>query len=546
MEKVEQIFTQYLNDEDKMVYTDFDVMWEQVEASLPDPGTKLKSVPAVVSKWRWMQHKKVLLISSLTLLLVAAPVFATVSYKLEGLFNFGDDIQIALQSGLGQNIQQSQTHKGAKLTIETAVVDANQTLLIYQISSKNGSADQLKFSNMELKDSDGKLIEGYQNQIWDQANKTWNGYFTTDWSPKNLLTEVQFTAKNLQYFSNMEQEFNFNPSSSKPQKIIVNQNGIGEIEVKAFIQGNQIMLTSAINYTQLEVKEWANPSIAVYKNNVLIKGVGTSVQGKPGALGEFINTQFYKLTDLKQNDLQFKLLYTREDQRIDQAWTYNLLLEKTKMLSAVEKHTLNDPLEGSGGHLVVNEMNIFPTHIDIRTMHAAGTRFPYLNYALDVNGALINGWEKRDTPEISSFRFNIPSNLHVTDQTQIAFVAKYESILHRDAKEPIVLKEISEVEKTMTTIVGGYSVKWTYYKRDGNLYIQSECDDPSFGGINQTHMGRDAEGIVGVPVTANFSGDGNNIAIDVYKNYKMNDAQIYIFWYFTENPDKEIRVDLKR
>lgn len=546
MDKVEQMFTQYLNEEDNLIYPDFDAMWERVEAGLPDQNTKLKTVPVAIPKWRWMQHKKVAFIASLALILVAAPVFATVSYKLNGLLNFRDDIQIALQSGFGQNIEQSETHDGVSLNIETAVVDNNQTLLIYSISSKNGPADHLKFSSMELKDSLGSVIEGSQVQIWDKASHTWNGYFTTDWTPDGPLTDVQFTAKKLQSFSQIQHEFTFDPSGNKLQKIAINQDGIGEIEVQASIQGNQMMLTSAISYSQLEAKEWAFPTIGVYRNNVLINGVGTSVMGMPSALGKYINTQYYKLTDLQQDNLQFKLLYTREDQRIDKEWSYQLQLEKTKMLSVVEKHTLNALLEGSGGSLVVNEWSLSPTHIDIKTTHALGSRFPYVNYALDVNGTLITGWEKRDTPEISSFRFNIPSNLHITEETPLAFVAKHESIKHLDAKDPILLTNISEEEKTLTSLVGGYSVKWTYYKRDGNLYIQSECDDPSFGGINQTHMGKQAEGPVGVATTTNFSGDGNNLAMEVYENYQENNASLYIFWYFTENPDKEVRVELKR
>jgi hypothetical protein len=546
MDKVEQTFTRFLNDEVQLDYPDFDAMWGRLEAVLPEPNTKLKSVLVASPKWKWMQHKKVAFISSLALILAAAPVFAAVSYKWVGLFNFGSEIQTALQNGLGQNIAQSETHNGVKLTMETAVVDDSQTILIYSISSENGPADELKFSTMELKDSHGSIIEGHQNQIWDKASNTWNGYFTTDWTPEGLITDVQFTAKNLHSLSGVERDFIFNPSSEKSQKFVINQDGIGELKVQSFVQGDQVMLTSAVTYNQLEVKEWAHPSIGIYKDNVLVKGVGTSVMGTPGALGEFINTQFFKLTDFKQDALQYKLLYTREDQRIDKEWSYSLHLEKTKMLSGTVKYTLNAPLEGSGGRLVVEQMIMSPTYINIKTSHAIDTRFPYVNYALDVNGTVINGWEKRDSPLISSFRFDLPSGLRVTDQTPIAFIAKYESIKHQDAKAPIQLKDISEEEKTLTTNVGGYSVKWTYYKRDGNLYVQSECDDPSFGGINQTHLGREGGGIAGRPVTSNFSGDGNNIAIDVYKNYAGNEAKIYIFWYFTENPNKEIRVELKR
>jgi hypothetical protein len=547
VDKVEQTFTRFLNNEVQLDYPDFDAMWGRIEPNLPGTDTTLKVVETVTPKWRWMQHRKVAVISSLAVILVASPVFATVSYKLDGLLNNPSGIQSALQEGLGQSIVQSVTHDGVKLTINTAIVDDNRTVLIYSIGSKNERADYLNFSKMELKDSHNHIVEGRQSQIWDKASQTWNGYFEADWTPDSLEADVQFTAKSFHSFSSIEHDLVFNPFSDKSKIFNIKQDGIGELKVQPFVQGDEMMLTAAVNYYQPEAKEWTTPFIGVYKDNVLIKGVGTSVFGTPGEQGEFISKQFFKLSDLKQESLQYKLLYTREVQRIDKEWSYNLHLDKTKMLSGTVKRTMSIPLEGSGGRLVVEQMSITPTQIRIKTSHAKYARFPYVNYALNVNGRVIKGWEYREkyNPEETTFRFEIPSGMHVTASMPITFIAKYESVEHKDAKEPIQLEGISEQEKTMTTQVGGYSVKWTYFKRDGDLYVQSECTDPSFGGINQTYIGKGMDGKVGKPVTSNFSGDGNNKAIDLYKNYTGNDAEIYIFWYYTENPDKEVRVELK-
>jgi hypothetical protein len=93
------------------------------------------------------------------------------------------------------------------------------------------------------------------------------------------------------------------------------------------------------------------------------------------------------------------------------------------MLSGTVKRTMNIPFLGSGGRLVVEQMIITPTQIRINTSHAKYARFPYVNYALDVNGTVINGWEYREkyNPEETTFRFEIPSGLHVTDQMPISF-----------------------------------------------------------------------------------------------------------------------------
>ncbi|WP_162463330.1 DUF4179 domain-containing protein [Paenibacillus psychroresistens] len=552
MDKVEETFTQFQNDEVQLDYPDFDAMWGRIEASLPEPNKKLIKVPASAPKWRWLQHRKVAVISSLALLLVAAPVLATVTNKWDSLFNYRSGIQTALLSGLGQNIDQFVINDGVRLTLKTAIVDDNRTVIIYTISSAIKAADYLKFSTMEIKDSHGRVIEGMQSQTWDEASQTWNGYFETDWSPDTQLSDVQFTAKNLQSFSGVKRDIEFNPLSEKTNLFTIKQDGINEVKVESFVQGDQIMLSSAVTYSQKDVKDWTYPSIGVYKDNVNVRGVGTDVAGTPGEQGEVMRKQSFKLADLEQADLQYKLLYTREEQSINKVWAYNLHLDKTVMLSGTIKRTMNVPLVASGARLDVEQMTITPTQIKIKARHVESDRFhdrfPYVNYALDVDGKVLNGGEytfgKYD-PEFSYYRFEIPVGLKLTKQSSIFFVAKYESRAFRDAKEPILLKDISEEEKSLTTLVGGYTVKWTYYKRDGNLYVQSECEDPSFGGVNQTYMGKGADGMSGKQVSPHFSGDGVNTGLDVYKNYAGTDAEIYIFWYYVENPNKEIRVELK-
>lgn len=94
-------------------------------------------------------------------------------------------------------------------------------------------------------------------------------------------------------------------------------------------------------------------------------------------------------------------------------------------------------------------------------------------------------------------------------------------------------------------MTGGYPVKWTYYKLGKDLYVETESEDSRFGGVNQTYTGTGKERILGKPLTVNFSGDGNNKAVDVYRDFKDNEASIYMFYYTTDEPDKETRVQLQ-
>ncbi|MNC60282.1 hypothetical protein D3C75_1101510 [compost metagenome] len=81
---------------------------------------------------------------------------------------------------------------------------------------------------------------------------------------------------------------------------------------------------------------------------------------------------------------------------------------------------------------------------------------------------------------------------------------------------------------------------------EGNdLYVETESEDARFGGVNQTHINLGKDRIIGRPVTINFTGDGNNRAIDVYKDFQGTEATIYMFYYTTDEPERETRVQLQ-
>lgn len=262
--------------------------------------------------------------------------------------------------------------------------------------------------------------------------------------------------------------------------------------------------------------------------------------------GEYTGVQHYRKSDLQDKNVKYKLLYTRQDWQIDKDWTYALHLDKQKMLSGTVKKELHTPMEYAGTTFMLEQMIATPTQIRITGKRERYARFPLLKTFLDVNGTLLWGGspDVMGNPEELKYVFDLQPGVQVAAETPISLVAKHEVIEHKDATDPIRLTGISDEKKTITTLVGGYAVKWTYYKRDGNLYVQSECDDPAFGGVNQTYMGTGVNRAVGKQVTVNFSGDGNNLAIDEYANFSGTEAEIYIFWYYTENPDKELRFKL--
>jgi hypothetical protein len=175
-------------------------------------------------------------------------------------------------------------------------------------------------------------------------------------------------------------------------------------------------------------------------------------------------------------------------------------------------------------------------------------QLPYYKYKLEVGSAALEGYlfmSPDDDPYLITLKFERPAGLVIDEQTDITFVGKYKVTNHDDDKTPLLLKNISAEKQTVIRDTGGYKVKWTFYMQGKDLYVETKSDDPHFGGVNQTHIGLGNERILGRPVTVNFAGDGNNKAIDVYKDFQGTEASIYMFNYTTDEPDKETRVQLR-
>lgn len=545
MEKAEQTFTRFLDDEKQLNYPDFDAMWSRIEQHLPEAGTKL--MPVDMSAPKRMQLRKAVAIASLTAVLVTSPVIAAISYNWEVILSYPSGVQSALNQGLGQSIEKSVTIDGVTMTIHTAIVDDNRTVLLYSLNTKGETPIRLNFSEVVLKDSNGLTIEGQHSLVWDKDNMTYNGYFETDWTPNGLEAEVHLMASRLQSLSSAERDIALDPFNENVQTLDIHQDGIEQIKVQPFVQGEKLMLDSGVVFNRQDAKKWASPRIGVFKGDIKVKEAGSGVFGKPGEHGEYTGKQYYQLGDLKDTSATYKLLYTREEWRIDKDWTFALHLDKKQMLTGTVKRKLNIPVEFPAGRMILEEVIVTPTQIRLIANHDKYLRIPYLKIALDVNGTIMNGgigFRETYDPESTTFRFELPPGVHVTEQTPVSLVAKYEVLEHKDAKESIKLTAISEKKQTITTKVGDYTVLWTYYKQDGKLYVQSECDDPSFGGINQTYIIKGENRFIGKQVTANFSGDGNNRAIDEYSDYNGTEADVHIFWYYTESPDKELRIPL--
>ncbi|PZT54623.1 DUF4179 domain-containing protein [Paenibacillus silvae] len=547
MKHTESQLSHHLKNEAHIRYPDFDAMWDQIQRNEERcPELHLSTGQGKGS--RHLRWKKTTLIGTAAVVLMATPVYAAVHYNWFDLMDHRSGIQSAMQNGLGQKLNQSVTVKGVTLTLDTAFSDDNRTVILYTLKPGSYKGDDVRISSIGLRES-GKVIEGRYYHVLDQTDGEYKGYFETDWTPSGNEANVEFTVGGIQVLAPAEEKITLDLSQQQSQLFDINKDGLDKLAVSVFHeQDHKVMLSTALTFSQSEVREYAYPSLKIYdQKGQVLEEVAPSISGKPGAHGEYISEQFYNLEKLKQQASSYVLAYSKEEGRMNQPLDISIRLDKTEMLSGTSKRMLNIPLEPESDNVMVKEAIITPTQIRvILADHQPYRELLYLKYTLDVKGTQLEGgiWPSENDKGETELRFEVSPGLNISPDTPITLHAHHKVNYFEGEWEPITLSAISDKPQVVDSKLGGFIVHWTYYRKDGDLYVERYSDDARFGGINQTFMLERGERSYGMPAKTQFAGDGNNQGIDRYEKYTSDMAVVYPYMYSTEDPEREVTVPL--
>ncbi|MEK3791892.1 DUF4179 domain-containing protein [Paenibacillus sp. FSL R7-0204] len=551
MDRTEAQLKRRLNEDQELNYPDFEQMWGRMEQARY-ASSKGSSRAGAGSPIRHRNWRKITVAASFSVVLMAVPVYAAVQYDWGNLLNHRSGVQAALEQNLGQPIGQTITKDGVTLTLHTALSDENRTVILYSLDVGGDKGNGMwNVNGMSLKVAKGNGDDNeYNYQQWDEKNKRYNGYFETNWSPGQETVKVSLTATGIQSYSQQEVDLKLDTDSPERQSFPVNRDGLESFSVQPFKEGNErLMLSTAAIFNDQGAKSLAYPQIIAYRGGEPVKNSQPGAMGRPGDNGEYTSLQYYNPVDVPQAETAYKLSYTKLERNIEGPWTFDFELSKQKMAGATMKTSLDLPLEAEDASNRIEQMVVTPTQIrvSIRTK-AKFAELPYVNYTLEVGGRKLEGglwYSTSEDKDLRTLRFERPVDLEITKTTPMTLVGNYKVTRHEDDKKPLKLTNISSEKQTLIRQTGGYPVQWTYYMRGADLYVEMKSDDPHFGGVNQTHIGTGKDRILGKILTVGFRGDGNNHSIDVYKDFKGTEASIYMFFYSTNEPDKETRVQLQ-
>lgn len=523
-----------------MSYPDFDQMWNSVQQD----ELKIADEPIEL---RPRKRKRFVLVAGLAVALMATPVYAALNYDWSNILSYRAGIQSALEQGLGQTIEQSVTKDGFTLTVHTAFIDDNRTFLLYSLKPEaSWDGKDIGFGLTGLKDSKGNFIEGNYTHLWNEELGTYQGYFETDWVAEGQMADVELVMGNIQFISDTKYFIDYNPNNLTTQVFPIQKDGVDTVTIQSFEQDEgKILLKSAVTLTDLEVRNTGIFIEAINDRNNSIEAGKRSFSGSQGAKGEYLSQQLFESDTLHEQGTKFQISYNRILETKESTWSIKLNLSKKQLENTSFKQVFDIPIDNVSGGTKIHEMTVTPTQVRLTLTQEKYETFPYKDYQLDVGGTLLTGHmqSKVGKPNETELRFEMTGlNAASLANQPVTFIAKHRfEGLYGDDKSTR-LTNISAKPQSVTSNMAGYSISWTYYMKDNNLYVESLSSNPAFGGVNQTYYLDGKEKIYGQPEFIGML--ENNKRMDVYENFDKKELDILIYNYLTNKPNEELRIPL--
>ncbi|MED3803329.1 DUF4179 domain-containing protein [Lysinibacillus xylanilyticus] len=539
MERIENKLKNKMK-ESNNAYPDFEQMW----SSIQQDELKVAGGEPVVLRPR--KRKRFALVAGLSVALMATPVYAALNYDWSSMLSHREGIQSALEQGLGQTIEQSVTKEGVTLTIHTAFIDENRTVLLYSLKPETSQdVTDIDFEVFGLKDSKGNFIEGHNGHEWNEKLGVFQGYFETDWVAEGQTTDVEFIMENIRLIDNKKQSISYNPNDSTTQVFPIQKDGLDSVTLQSFEQDEgKVLLKSTVTLTDPELQNRLMDFEAINDADKSVKKAETPVSYQGSGA---IMSQIFKSDTLREEGTKFQLSYDHILETKESTWNINMNLSKKQLENGSFKQVLDIPMDNVPGGTKIHEMKVTPTQVRLKFTQEDYYTLPFQEYQLDVGGTLLDGYFMDMKPNEPELRFEMNGlDAAALAKKPVTLVAKHriDSFYGDENDNPIHLTDISEKHQTTKSSIAGYPISWTYYLKDNNLYVETLSSDPTFGGVERTYYLDGKEQNLGKPEYG-LDAAGSNKSMHVYKNFDKKELDIYIYSYAINKPNGELRIPLK-
>lgn len=476
----------------------YDTMWANIERKVAAHKTHSITTPItrknVTRKWA---PAAIVLACCLT---ISVPVFAGVTINWNNLFGT-QTIHSALENGIGQQYDLSETQHSVTMNLHGVVTDNDQMKILV-------SLDLLSMPDYEVVDfqsttlsEDGKTakpIYGYFTKDKDSGKLL--GMYTLNDTLKLKQKDYQLSAKDLVFYKTESVPAVWKGKLN--EKIDLASKHYPSFTVQSIVQNQGKVAIRYTIATALPVDQ-ANrndPRLELSLQGQPIKTVSRTLLPSEG--NDMLLEDIYQLSEEQLKAAAWSISYLTEAQRINGTWNFHFAVDGKKASDAIYTRLLTpDPKLLEHSAISLQKLIVAPLSIKIPfdRIGEGSERWAQLGdvefnkITLQVGDQMIDGWyqttqNERNERNGEYFRFNTPGWYQDWSGVPMKLILKEPIVTKRDTSRNWITLEAPGTTKQHAAVhmPEGFDIQYTYYRDGDDLVVESDSPSPIFYLISQS------------------------------------------------------------
>lgn len=525
---------------------DFEAMWAAIGERAAQAARPTGSRRKAPLRKRWVAAVCVALCMAL-----AVPVFAEPSATLGWSWNLLTQRAVkSLAAGDGTRIDQTVESGGISFHLIGAVSDDLRTDLLFDLSGQGFSADDTAaFGQIEWLDDRGVRYDGVASFSHREDGRL-QGLLEMN-SPMPV-GERKYTLKvrDLVLYRDALDSVALNPSGANEQQAVIGKGGVASATIESIQrEGDAYTVRYRFTGSDSSMNVANNPRLVLRANGVALRTTNSTVLPPPSS-NTMLRQDTYELSDAQLAKAEFAFARLEESGRRSGEWSFFFEADGRKAEEAIYRSKLDADSTGNDAGLQFTELDVTP--LEIRLAYdrpKVSFAFPIRQYekaTLLLNGMEIEGSRWETDIEHNYFRFLSPE--WYRDWSGVPMQLRLSSMV-TDAKassdQLLTLADPTSAKQTIDADVGGFPVRFTYYKDGADLIVESEWLSETNGGIVQTYIMANGKRIFAELNPEPPGGNGTHRKIERYRNLPAGTLQLNPFLYRWTDESKSETISIQ-
>ncbi|WP_314589011.1 DUF4179 domain-containing protein [Paenibacillus terrigena] len=535
---------------------DYETMWANIERKVAAHKAHSTSTSTRTMTRRWAPAAIVLACC----LMVSVPVFAGVKINWNNLFGT-QTVHSALENGVGQQYDLSETQQGVTMNLHGVVTDNDQMKILVSLdvpNMPNFEVVDLKSTTLSEDGKTSKPIYGYFRKDKDSGKLL--GMYTLNDTLKSERKDYHLSANDLVFYKRASIPVPW--KGELKQKLDLSSQEYPSLTVQSIIRDRdkvaiRYTITTAIPRDQANRRD---PNLEITVQGKGVKTVSRTLLPSEG--NEMLMEDVYQLNEEQLKAANWGVSYLAETQRVDGTWDFHFSVDGKKTNEAIITQPLTPDsklLEHSA--ISLQKLIVAPLSIKIPfervgngpDLWATLGDVSFKKITLQVGDQDIEGWYQTTQNERNEmtgeyFRFDTPEWYQDWTGVPMKLILKDPIVSKRDSSKHWITLQTPGRTKQHASVrmPEGFDIQYTYYQEGDDLVIESESPSPIFYRISQSVLRLNSDDKQFLPEYRPSGPDPIGKKIERYKNIPTNATiEINPGIYLYHDPSREATVQIQ-